>query len=80
MNVIAEKFKVDIIDAWNMTITPVKQIIEVEKLNNYNFINKNKTKIKLPGKPYIALRVQKIGDEKVDGKKAKRNELTDEEQ
>jgi hypothetical protein len=75
------KFKVDIIDTWNMTVTPVNKVFEVDKLNHYNFIDKNKSKIKLPNKPYIALRIQRLGDEKVDdGKKIKRNELTDEEQ
>ena len=42
------KFKVDIIDAWNMTITPVKGIY------------KGRCSIKLPGKPYIAVRARKI--------------------
>jgi hypothetical protein len=54
------KFQVDIIDTWNMKITPVKQQFVIEKLNRYTFIDKNKSKIELPGKPYMALRIRRI--------------------
>lgn len=75
------KFKIDIIDSWNMTITPLGRDIEVEKLNNYNFTDKKKSVIKLPDKPYIALRIQRIdAADNTSGNKVKRNELTDEEQ
>lgn len=76
------KFKVDVIDTWNMTITPASKVYEVDKLNNYNFIDKNKGVVKLPGKPYMAIRIQRIDsadDDKTNEKKVKRNELTDEE-
>lgn len=58
------KFKVDIIDTWNMTITPVDKIFEVEPIpdNRYKFIEKNKSSIKLPGRPYMALRITKVAD------------------
>ena len=54
------KFRVDLIDTWNMTITPVDQVFEVEKLDRYKYIDKNRKKIILPEKPYTALRIQRI--------------------
>lgn len=54
------RFRADVIDTWNMTITPVKQIFEIEKLSRYTYIDKEKVKIALPGKPYMALRIQRV--------------------
>ena len=54
------RFKVDLIDTWNMTITPLEQVFEVEKLDRYEYIDKKRAKIELPGKPYIALRICRI--------------------
>jgi hypothetical protein len=42
------KFKVDIINPWEMTFTPVEGVFE------------GKFEIKLPSKPYLSVRVQKI--------------------
>ena len=58
------KFKVDIIDTWNMTITPVDKEFEVVPMpdNRYKFIEKNKASIKLPAKEYLALRIYKVAD------------------
>lgn len=53
-------FKVDVIDTWNMTITPINKVFEVKRLDDYRFSDKNHSKIKLPGKPYMALRIQKV--------------------
>jgi hypothetical protein len=54
------KFKVELIDTWNMTITPVNTTFEVEKLDHYNFIDKEKRSVKFPGKPYMAMRITRI--------------------
>ncbi len=43
------KFKIDIIDTWEMTISPVRGAFEGE------------CEVKLSGKPYIALRIRKEG-------------------
>ena len=53
-----KRFKVDIIDTWNMTTTTVKDVF-VTKLadNRYRFIDENGKSIKLPGKPYILLHI-----------------------
>ncbi|HEU0226865.1 MAG TPA: DUF5060 domain-containing protein [Arachidicoccus soli] len=54
------RFKADIIDTWNMTITPVNKVFEVKKLNNYQFADKDGKSIQLPDKLYMALRIKRI--------------------
>ena len=54
------QFKVDLIDTWNMTINPVEKIFEVKELDRYSYIDKNHSKIELPGKPYMAMRIRRI--------------------
>lgn len=58
------QFKADLIDTWNMTITPIDKTFEVMPMpdNRYKFIEKNKSVIKLPAKPYMALRIYKVAD------------------
>jgi len=73
------KFKADVIDTWNMTITPVDKTFELKVMDNYSFDDKQQQKITLPGKPYMALRIMRVGDEK-DNQKVKRtkgNELNE---
>lgn len=55
------KFKVDIIDTWEMTITPVSGVFETKKVkDNYRLYDKELKEIRLPYKPYIALRIKEI--------------------
>lgn len=54
------KFKVELIDTWNMTITPVSDIFQIKKLNRYLFIDKLQSSIKFPGRPYMAMRITLI--------------------
>lgn len=54
------KFKVELIDTWNMNITPVEKTFEVEQLDRYSYIDKNNSKIELPGRPFMALRISRI--------------------
>jgi len=73
------KFKVDVIDTWNMTITPVDKTFELKVLDNYSFEDKQQQKISLHGNPYMALRIVRIGNEQ-DTQKAKNtkgNELNE---
>ncbi len=51
------KFKVEVIDTWNMTITPVNDVFEVEKKDNYMFVDKEGRSVTLPDRPYMALRI-----------------------
>jgi hypothetical protein len=54
------KFKVEIIDTWEMTIVTVPDIFETAEENDYRLYDKNQKKIRLPFKPYIALRITEI--------------------
>lgn len=54
------RFKVEVIDTWNMKIMPIDRVFETVRRDNYRFIDKNKGKVKLPGKPYMALRIVKL--------------------
>jgi hypothetical protein len=54
------KYKVEIIDTWEMTITPVPDIFETAAPSGYRIYDKNMKKIKLPMKPYLALRIKSV--------------------
>ncbi len=56
------RFKVDLIDTWNMTVTPVADTFEIGDLVRYRVADKHKRVVALPGKPYMALRIRRIGD------------------
>lgn len=53
-------FKAELIDTWNMTITPVNDLFELAEANDYRMYDKQLKKIRLPMKPYLALRLTKI--------------------
>jgi len=55
------KFTAEIIDTWNMTITPVDGIFELKKKDDYDFVDQHDRRIALPGKPYLALRFRRVG-------------------
>ena len=55
------KFKVEIIDTWNMTITPVSDVFETGPVEDYRLYDKARKRIRLPMNPYLALRVTEIG-------------------
>lgn len=54
------RLKLEIIDTWNMTITPVDEVFEAVKKDMYTMIDKEGKMVKLPDKPYIALRISVI--------------------
>jgi hypothetical protein len=54
------KYKVDIIDTWDMTITPVPDVFVTAAPDGYRIFDKQMKKIKLPVKPYLAVRLTKI--------------------
>lgn len=55
------RFKVDVIDTWNMTITPVPGEFVTKKKDSYSFEDAKSRSVTLPGKPGIAVRVINIG-------------------
>ena len=54
------RFRAEIIDTWNMTVTPVEKVFEIEPLDRYTCVDKNAGKIDLPGRPYMALRLRRV--------------------
>jgi hypothetical protein len=50
-------FHVDILDTWNMTVSPVEAVFTIQADGNYRYRAQGSPKVKLPGKPYIALRI-----------------------
>ncbi len=56
------KFKADILDTWNMTVTPVERAFTVRKKDGYVFEDKDGRSIELQGKPYIAVRIRRARD------------------
>jgi hypothetical protein len=59
------RFKVDVIDTWDMTITPADGEFVTKKKDNYHYVDEKGRTVPLPGKPYMAVRIRRVaGDEK----------------
>ncbi len=56
------KFTAEVLDTWNMTITPVDGVFTLTKKDNYFFADKDGRAIELPGKPYMAIRIKRVVD------------------
>jgi hypothetical protein len=55
------KVRVEVIDTWEMTVTPIKGVFEIRPgADKYVYTCAENPKIKLPGKPYIALRIRRV--------------------
>jgi hypothetical protein len=54
------KFKVEVIDTWNMTITEVPGTFETKKKDNYVFEDAEKKAVELPGNQWMALRITRM--------------------
>jgi hypothetical protein len=54
------KFTVEVIDTWNMTITPVEGVFEVKRRDDYYFADKDGRSVRLPGRPYMGLRIRNV--------------------
>ncbi len=55
-----QKFQVEILDTWAMTVTPVGSTFTTKKRDNYFFEDAAKKSVALPGKPYLALRIRRV--------------------
>ena len=60
-----QRYQVEVLDTWAMTVTPVEGEFVTKKLDGYHFVDAAGRTVKLPGKPGIAVRVRRIGN---DGK------------
>lgn len=54
------KYTIDVIDTWEMTITRWPEIIETNTPDGYRIFDKQLKKIRLPLRPYIALRIRQV--------------------
>jgi len=54
-------FRVEIIDTWNMTITAVPGEFRIVADGRYRYHAAGRPTVKLPGRPYIALRIIRLG-------------------
>jgi hypothetical protein len=54
------KFRVDVLDTWNMTTTAVDRTFTLGKLVESAYGAVGDGKIDLPGKPFMALRIQRV--------------------
>ena len=55
-----ERFSVDILDTWAMTVTPVEGAFVMAKQNDYYLHDPSRPTIALPGRPWIAVRVRRL--------------------
>ncbi|MFT4076630.1 MAG: DUF5605 domain-containing protein [Asticcacaulis sp.] len=55
-----EQFRADLIDTWNMTVTPVPGVFTMQKKDGYDFHDPARPTITLPGKPWLAVRIQRV--------------------
>jgi hypothetical protein len=54
------KYKVEIMDTWDMTITAYPDVFELAAQNDYRMYDKDMKKVRLPLKPYLALRITEM--------------------
>ena len=54
------KFKVEVIDTWNMTVKELPEIFELAPASDYRMYDTQHRKIRLPLTPYILLRITKL--------------------
>jgi hypothetical protein len=55
-----QRYRVEIIDTWNMTITPVETLYEMQRKDSYHFVDKDGRVVELPDRPGIALRIRRV--------------------
>jgi hypothetical protein len=55
-----KKFQVELIDTWDMNIKKLPEIFETDKASEYRIFDKERKSIRLPMKPYLALRIREV--------------------
>ncbi len=55
------RFTAEVIDTWNMTITPIEGTFETKQKDDYDFVDVQGRSIPLPGLPYQAIRLRRVG-------------------
>jgi hypothetical protein len=54
------RFTAEVLDTWNMTVTPVPGVFTLQKKADYFFADQDGRSIKLPGKPFMAIRIKRV--------------------
>jgi hypothetical protein len=65
------KFKVEVIDVWEMSITAVAGEFVTKKQDRYYFTDEQGRSVPLPGKRGIAVRVQRVGGKAAESETTK---------
>jgi hypothetical protein len=55
-----KSYRADIIDTWNMTVTPVEGVFKMARRNAYDVHDPARPAIRLPAKPYQAVRLVRV--------------------
>ncbi len=55
-----QTFRVEMLDTWEMTITPVSQEYRIIADTKYRYHAEGRATVKLPGKPHMALRITRV--------------------
>jgi hypothetical protein len=53
------RLRADLLDTWNMTVTPLEGVFEARPVDRYVYRCADRPMVALPGKPYLALRFRK---------------------
>jgi hypothetical protein len=54
------KFTAEVLDTWALTVTPVPGTFTLRKQTDYFHADKDNRSIPLPGRPYLAIRIQRV--------------------
>lgn len=54
------RFRAELIDTWNMTVTPVEGTFEIRRQGLYDFADKDGRSVAMPGRPWMALRIVRL--------------------
>jgi len=54
------RFSVEVLDTWNMTVTPIEGAFTVRKRDAYVFADPDRRSVPLPGRPFLALRIRRL--------------------
>jgi hypothetical protein len=54
------KFTVEVLDTWDMTVTPLPGVFTTKKKDGYSLVDQDGRTVPLPGKPYQAIRIKRV--------------------
>ena len=55
------EFTAEVIDGWDMTVTPIGGVFVTQKKDRYSFADRAGRSVRLPGRPYQAIRLRHVG-------------------